>query len=821
MDNNLTRNHIISLLFLVVCATGYLFNVLFFDKHLSAFDFALQKPSWTVEFGKARALNDMLSDSPTAHYPYKKEFWEATKKGYNTQYLPHIFSGKPTTGQGVGIFSTSLFQFIADIPNALDFSTWFRLILAAALMYVFLFQLGLGSAAACLGAVAWAYNMHQIAWLMFPQHLATQLWLPLLLTLNLLVLRNRQDILSTLGLVLAVVFFYTSGYTQIVLYSFIFLGVFNTLYVLLVQQSPLTEKFKSWLWIHAIYIIAGLLLLPDALWQAQEIKEGLRGSQDFRYNRFALDISFASLIQLLKDLLPNAIDVIRFLMPNYQSELGQIPAIKDILKSNVVEFQVYFGLICLYLTVYGLVRAVFAKNRILTVFCIMLFLCIALFNGNSTIISLLNMIPFAGSGSYARIITLLVLTAIIIAAHGASYVIEDLKNRHYIHFLMPLLIIVFWLFSARLTYPEILSLREFIPWMIYLIVFILCSIGLARIGKLNYVLPVAVILTFLELTVTGYGFNTRLDKEKHFPENTIIKKLRASQGDFRTALLMNHTGYHHNILSYYDLSTIGGYETTVPNDYVYFMRNAYQKLHLTLNGILFLFDGNIEILRLLNTHYIVSNLGLKSDLISLVYKNEKESLYRFNDPLDRAYCATDQIVNAEKEKIPGQLAELAKTMDRPVIVTMPIVEAGALTEQCKVSNLQVFTSKIKFAVETDQPTLVFVPINYHSYWRARINSEKATIHRANYAFMAIEIGAGKNTVQLEFINTKLTIGAVILLILGLVSLYVAIVKAKKGWQRAVFIVCGTLLIGKNMMSIPGIMNTDIPEKPVVHLEKEK
>ena len=816
MDNHSIKSHIASLVFIIVCATGYLFNVLFFDKHLSAFDFALQKPSWTVEFGERKVQNNMLSDSPTAHYPYKKTFWDSTRQGYNTQYQPHIFSGKPTSGQGVGIFSTSLFQFVANIPNALDYSIWFRLILAAALMYLFLFQLGLGAAAASLGAIAWAYNMHQIAWLMFPQHLATQLWLPLLLCLNIFVLKNRSSLLASLGLVLTVVFFYTSGYTQIVLYSFIFIGVFNTLYVTLVQRGSLSEKLKSWVSIHFIYILAGLLLLPDALWQAQEIKEGLRGSQDFRYKNYKLDISFAALIQLFKDLLPNSLEVVRFLMPNYKSDLGQIPAIRHLLKSNVVEFQVYFGLICIYLTIYGLIKALFDKKRLLIVFCIMLFFCISLMNGNETIISLLNLIPFAGSGSYARIITLLLFTAIIIAAYGANYLIEDLKNRRFIMLLLPFLVILLWLISARIANPDVLSIREFIPWLLYLSGFIVCSMALARIGKLNFILPLVVVLTFSELAVTGYGFNTRLQKQDHFPENTIIKNLRAVDGDFRTALLMNHTGYHHNILSYYDLSTIGGYETTVPNDYIYFMHKAYEKIHLTLNGILFLFDGNLEILRLLNTHYIVSNLGLKSDLITPVYENTAETLFKFNDPLDRAYCASDLIVNADKDKIPAQLAELAKTKDRPVIVTTPIVAAGELTKHCKVSNLHVYNSKMTFDVETDQPTLVFVPTNYHGYWRARLNADKATIHRANYAFMAIQADPGTTTVVLEFINTKLTIDAIILILLGFISLYVGLRRVDKNWQAVVFVVCAMLLIGKNMMSIPGIMNTNIPENPTTY-----
>ena len=526
------KSHLISIIFIISCATGYLFNVLFFDKHMSAFDFALQKPSWSVEFGQIKAENDMLSDSPTAHFPYKKEFWEAAKQGYNSQYLPHIFTGKPTSGQGVGIFSTSLFQLFMSIPNALDFSTWFRLLLAGLLMYLFLIQLGIGSPAATLGAVAWAYNMHQIAWLMFPQHLATQLWLPLLLGLNLLVLKEKFRLSAMLGLILTVVFFFSSGYTQIVLYSFVFLGAFNTFYILLVQTCSLRQKLVNWICIHAVYGVAALFLLPEALWQAQEIKEGLRGTQDFRYNKFRLEFSIAAFIQLFKDMLPNAIEVVRFLIPNYKSDLGEMSQIRHIFKSNVVEVQAYFGLICVYLTVYGLVRGLGSKNRLVIVFGIMLLLCMGLFNGNTTIISLLNLIPFAGSGSYARIITLLLLVAIIIAAFGAKFLIEDLKSKQYGWIALAFSIIVIWLASAKVTHRDTLVLHEFIPWIIYLSAFIVLGVVLSRFGRIKLLIPLAVLLTFSELTITGYNFNTRIEADKHFPENTVIQKIRSAPGDF-------------------------------------------------------------------------------------------------------------------------------------------------------------------------------------------------------------------------------------------------------------------------------------------------
>ena len=809
------KNHFLAILFLIVCSTGYLFDVLFLGKHLSAFDFLLEKPSWSIEVGKVKAKNTMLSDSPTAHYPYKKEFWEAAKQGYNPQYLPHIFSGKPTSGQGVGIFSTSLFQFFMDIPNALDFSTWFRMILAGLLMYVFLFQLGVGSAAASLGAVAWTFNMHQIAWLMFPQHLATQLWLPLLLGLNLLVLRLKTNIAAILALIVTVVFFFTSGYTQIVLYTFIFLGVFNTFYILIVSEDKFGQKLINWIRIHAIYLLAGLILLPDALWQAEDIADGLRGTQDFRYNRYNLDLSVAAFIQLAKDLLPNSTEVVRFLTPNYLSDLGQIPAIKDFTKSNVVEFQVYFGLISLFLTIYGITKSFTEKNRLLIVLVIMLFLVIALFNGNETIISLLNLIPFAGSGTYSRIITLLLLVAITIAAFGAKFLIEDLNENRYFHLVISLSIILFWLSAAKYTYPALLALREFLPWLVYLGLVLFASLLMARFKQARFVLPLMVVLTFAELFLTGSKFNTRLEAKNHFPMNSIIQQIRTTDGDFRTALLMDHTGYHHNILSYYDLSTLGGYETTAPNDYLYFMREAYKKVHVTLNGILFLFDGKLEILRLLNTRFIISNLDLKNDLIEPIYSNERETLYEFKNHLGRAYCASDQIIQVEPLIIPNELAKLSTKYDRPVILTEPIIDQSSLTNDCLIKDLKVYTSKLVFTVESDQPSIVFIPVNYHKYWQAQINSNDVEISKANYTFMALKVDSGTSSIELQFINSKLTVAAILLLVLGMVTILVAIFRVNSGWQKVAFVICGILLIGKSMMSIPGIMNTDIHEKPIL------
>ncbi len=220
-------------------------------------------------------------------------------------------------------------------------------------------------------------------------------------------------------------------------------------------------------------------------------------------------------------------------------------------------------------------------------------------------------------------------------------------------------------------------------------------------------------------------------------------------------------------------------------------------------------------LRLLNTHYIVSNLKLDNDRIEPVFSNRAETLYRFKKPLGRAYCASHQLVNKRSRRIPGQLAAVAGKYDRPVILSRRLLDEEVLSDTCKVNALEAYTSKLTFSVDTQRPTLVFIPVNHHPYWRARVNGKDTDIHRANYTFMTIAVPAGKSQVTLEFLNTKLVWGAVLFIILGLAAIMIAAVAVRSRWQKAFIVLAALVVIGRSLFSIPGIMNTEIPERSVV------
>ena len=799
--------------FFVIVATGYLHDVLFQDKHLSAFDFILNKPAWQAERGPHLVNNGVLADSPTAHFPYRRIFWDNLREGKNTDYLPHILTGQPSNGQGTGAFATSFFQLFMDIPNALDWSTWFRLILAGIFMYTLMIWLGCHPIIAVLAGIAWTYNTHQLAWLLFPQHLAAQIWIPLIFLLNFKLIRDGPDWPSSLGLILSVVLFYSSGYTQIALYTFIFLGLFNTVYLWLAKET-VRAKWQLWIIVHGLYLGTALLIFPDVMSQLAEIGDGLRSAQPFRYLSLGSVPLLDSLLSLPADGLPHSLDIVRFMFPHYLGLGLWAPGVREIYNTNAVEFMAFFGLIVFYLTLYGICGGLRRHSRLVWALGITLFFVFALFNSNPLIVGLVNLIPAGGAGQFDRFITLIIFACIVLSGIGLRYFLEDRKTHELIWAVVPGVLLLVWIGVAKLHYDPIVNLWSFIPPMAVLTSFVIVSHLLARKNMGNLVGLIAIGFTLYELLPATYAFNTRLDAKDHFPENSVISAIQKTPGDFRTAVIMSNVSYHHNIFSYYKLATIGGYATTVRNQYVKFLREAYEDVSITANGIVFLMHHRPEILRLLNTRFVVTDIPLAGDRVQERFTNEANTLYEITDPLDRVYCGTDQLVVSNTDEIPRRLAEAVTAYDRPIFVTTPLVDESQLTANCSISDLKVYQGKIEFHARADKPTLIFIATNHHENWRARIDGIRTGISAGNYAFMVVPVPAGSSEVQLEYTDEKLLLGAFLLIGFGFFVLGYAALATNPTWRKALFVLCALILIGKNAPSVPGLKNLEISEREV-------
>jgi uncharacterized membrane protein YfhO len=85
----------------------------------------------------------------------------------------------------------------------------------------------------------------------------------------------------------------------------------------------------------------------------------------------------------------------------------------------------------------------------------------------------------------------------------------------------------------------------------------------------------------------------------------------------------------------------------------------------------------------------------------------------------------------------------------------------------KVSAAKWDAHHIECEVESPEPTLVVIAQAFYHPWRATVNGQPATILRANHAFQAVPVPAGRSTVRLEYVDRRFQLG-VALSALGLI-----------------------------------------------------
>jgi hypothetical protein len=69
-----------------------------------------------------------------------------------------------------------------------------------------------------------------------------------------------------------------------------------------------------------------------------------------------------------------------------------------------------------------------------------------------------------------------------------------------------------------------------------------------------------------------------------------------------------------------------------------------------------------------------------------------------------------------------------------------------------VTNLIFGSGKLQFEVEAEAPSVAVIAQSYNRNWQARVNGGHRSVLRANHAFQAVEIPAGKSYVRLDYVD---------------------------------------------------------------------
>lgn len=807
------HSHKLALVVFTVLATLFLWDVLFLDYSLGAFDIILNQPSWKGEFSSGGIHQPILSDSPAAHYPQREFNWGHARLLSNAELNPYMFTGMPWSPQGVGAFITSFPQLFLDIKNAIDWTTWFRLICAGFFMYLLMVELGLSRMAGIFTGILWTYSLHQVVWLEFPQHLGTQLWIPLVFLFNIRILREALTAASAVALLMVNILFFTSGYMQIVLYTYVTVGLFNTVYVLAhVGRGRVLRDLRRWAGVHAVYIAAVALCAVGLFAEAQYISEGLRGAQEWRGQVSTPELGLEPLVELLLDLFPRFSEATHMLTPDYYGGIWR--GRYDFEHGNIVETGRYFGFLGLLFAIAALGAAWKTRHaRIVAVFAVVMALLFSMIYRNEFTISALGLIPFADKGSYSRFITLLTFIGAVLAGFGLQVVL----GGRYKWLFAAMAVVCAYVVAAALQVDDFVFTKLWYPSM--LAAALAAAIVLRNVFRLDWkaVGWLVVAVTAMDLFVSGYGFNTRMENERLFPRNNTIRFLLNDPQPYRVAVISDQPLYHPNILSYYDIPVVEGYLTVLPVAYAEYIKELFPEAHVTRNGILFILEPNIEALRLLNVKYVLSDKPLhkEHDGLEHVMDSNNHAIYRIADHLPRIFCASDVFhVGGEQNPLKAYAKRL-NDFDEPLVLAGDgghVSYAGS----CRISNLEVFTHGVTADIETDEPRYLAVPYGFNGNWQATINGEPARLVEANGYHMAVEVPAGDSRIEIRYRNPWNRLSAWILIAASIgVLLFAWRGSGVPGAMRIALSAAAVAVIFKSSLFLPPVRNDEIPEREPV------
>ncbi|MCX6028292.1 MAG: oligosaccharide flippase family protein [Chloroflexi bacterium] len=150
--------------------------------------------SFAAEAGVTVPHNGLISDLILENYGWKSLIVEALRSGRPADILwnPRLFSGVPflAAGQHSALYPLSVIFYILPLWRAYGVFTWLQLGLAAAGMYFFARVLRQSRPAATLAAIAYTFSGFMIVSVNFSMVIAAAAWLPPLLAMIELVVRE-------------------------------------------------------------------------------------------------------------------------------------------------------------------------------------------------------------------------------------------------------------------------------------------------------------------------------------------------------------------------------------------------------------------------------------------------------------------------------------------------------------------------------------------------------------------------------------------------------------------------------------------------------
>jgi hypothetical protein len=262
--------------------------------------------------------------------------------------------------------------------------------------------------------------------------------------------------------------------------------------------------------------------------------------------------------------------------------------------------------------------------------------------------------------------------------------------------------------------------------------------GLRRSGRAGrrWWMPMALVLIGLNLFTVNWRYNLGdAIAGGTFPETGTVAILRQQAGTFR-------------------ISSAGLLPGGASAGAVYEIEDITANTPLRLDLFQQFEDqvGSWRRWQLLNVRYVLDRREIDGPGLERIYEEGEIKVYRVGDPLPRAWMVHDIVTAGDDEALEWLNADSFDP--RAMVVLAPGSGEIALSKDSKGGHgaqiVERASGKLVLDVSPNGDGLLVISQPFYPGWQARVDGERAHIHRVDYMLQGIALGAGTHRVELTF-----------------------------------------------------------------------
>lgn len=752
------------LLALAAVLSVLLHEALFLGKGLTPADGIFRLPPWQGMLQRP-VSNYMLSDQYVTLAPLRHFIYDTLRDWKMPLWNPYLNCGVPSIGmmQMAPFFPVNFILSIIEPFRAGGLAAFLKLFFAGAFMFLYMRQLGAGTAASLFSGIAFGLSGFMIVWLGHP-HTNSAALLPLLLYFIDAGLAGSSR-RPWIGLAAAYGCMVLGGHPPTIIHLSALLPVY---FIFRSWDRPLSQRAGPALFF-TLAVATGVLI---AAVQLLPYVEYYRWSSTDEVNRtmqrWLTHLPLSTLTHFVMPLISGS-PARRF------ESLGLALGLTGGPADNFNERTGYVGLLSLFL---ALVALLYRRDRIVRFYGWFSLACFYVIWGLPWASRIIHALPLLGLITSTRLLLPLGFSLAVLAGLGL-----DELGRRGAAVKTPLSICLgtatalffFWLWEAfRPLWPELTAAEKGFLWGQFPVFFggvlaagllLVLPRALARWGK---ILALAWLST--ELVYYGIGYNPALERALYYPKTPALEFLARDPSLFRVLGLGWTLTPNTNIL--YKIQDARG------QDYVTVKR--YEELITGAAGQYFFYNTVQELpasLAALGVKYLLAPNDWKpAPGFERVYAGEI-SIYRSAAPVERARILFDYRVGDA-----AQTLSLARSPDfdpkRLLLLEQepaPAQKSAAPGEAVSARVVSYAPNEVILEASAPRPGFLLLLDTYYPGWKAFVNKAPATIYRADYNFRAVQVPAGKSLVR--FVYTPLSFYA------GLGISLTALLLLVYAWRR--------------------------------------